>query len=152
MHFRLLLSLKHSLWILIRLLQTIDCNIGYQATRVHEQMEEQIANVLNGQKRVTFLQLHIGHQERRDSVVECLTRDRGAAGSSLNVSLRCGPWTRHIYPSFILFQPRKTCPCLTERLLMGHKESNKKKKKKRTSKFYPILMCWHLTLYSIVYI
>ena len=29
-----------------------------------------------------------------------------------------------IYPSLVLVQPRKTCPCLTERLLMGRKESN----------------------------
>ena len=38
-------------------------------------------------------------------------------------SLRCGPWARHIYPSLVLVQPRKTRPCLTERLLMGRKES-----------------------------
>ena len=31
----------------------------------------------------------------------------------------------HIYPSLVLFQPRKTRPCLTERLLRGCKESNK---------------------------
>ena len=37
-------------------------------------------------------------------------------------SLRCGPWARHIYPSLVLVQPRKTRPCLTERLLMGRKE------------------------------
>ena len=30
----------------------------------------------------------------------------------------------HIYPSSVLVQPRKTRPCLSERLLMGHKESN----------------------------
>ena len=36
------------------------------------------------------------------SVVECLTRDREAAGSSLTGSLRCGPWARHIYPSLVL--------------------------------------------------
>ena len=33
-------------------------------------------------------------------------------------------------PSLVLVQPRKTCPCLTERLLMGHKESNQTKTKK----------------------
>ena len=38
--------------------------------------------------------------------------------------LRCGPWARHIYPSLVLVQPRKTRPCLTEILLMGRKESN----------------------------
>ena len=40
-------------------------------------------------------------------------------------SLRCGPWARHIYPSLVLVQPRKTRPFITERLLMGCKESNK---------------------------
>ena len=40
------------------------------------------------------------------------------------VSLRCGPWARRIYPSLVLVPPRKTRPCLTERLLMGRKESN----------------------------
>ena len=43
-------------------------------------------------------------------------------------SLCCGPWARHIYPSLVLVQPRKTPPCLTERLLMGHKESNQTNK------------------------
>ena len=36
----------------------------------------------------------------------------------------CGPCARHIYPSLVLVQPRKTRPCLNERLLMGRKESN----------------------------
>ena len=31
-------------------------------------------------------------------------------------------------PSLVLVQPRKTCPCLTERLLMGRKESNQTNK------------------------
>ena len=35
-----------------------------------------------------------------------------------------GQGARHIYPSLVLVQPRKTRPCLTERLLMGRKESN----------------------------
>ena len=34
---------------------------------------------------------------------------------------------RHIYPSLVLVQPRKTPPYITERLLIGRKESNKKK-------------------------
>ena len=38
--------------------------------------------------------------------------------------MHCGPWARHIYPSLVLVQHRKTRPCLTERLLMGRKESN----------------------------
>ena len=43
-------------------------------------------------------------------------------------SLRCGPSARDIYPSLVLVQPRKTRPCLTERLLMGRKESNQTNK------------------------
>ena len=66
------------------------------------------------------LELEIHSGERSGSVVECLTQDRGAAGTSLH----CGPWARHIYPSLVLVQLRKTRPCLTERLLMGRKESN----------------------------
>ena len=57
------------------------------------------------------------------SVVEFFTRDWGAAGSSTGVTELC-PWARHIYPSIVLVQTRKTNPCLTERLLMGRKESN----------------------------
>ena len=70
--------------------------------------------------------------KRSGSVVECLTWDREAAGSSLTGSLRCGTWARHIYPSLALVQPRKTRPCLTERLLMGPKESNQTKLTNRT--------------------
>ena len=33
-----------------------------------------------------------------------------------------------IYPSLVLVQPRKTRPCLTEKVLMGRKESNQTKK------------------------
>ena len=33
-----------------------------------------------------------------------------------------------IHPSLVLVQPKKTCPCLTERLLMGCKKSNQTNK------------------------
>ena len=60
-------------------------------------------------------------------MVECLTRDRGAAGSSLTgVTVLCS-LARHIKPSLVLVQPRKTHPFITERLLMGRKESNQTK-------------------------
>ena len=62
------------------------------------------------------------------SVEECLTQDWGALGSSLTgVSALC-PWARHINPSLVLVQPRKTCPYIAERVLMGHKESNQTNK------------------------
>ena len=48
-------------------------------------------------------------------------------------SLRCGPWARHIYPSLVLVQPRKNRPYITERLLMGRKESNQTKTPKNCS-------------------
>ena len=51
-------------------------------------------------------------------------------------SLRCGPWARHIYPSLVLVQPRKTRPYITERLLMGRKESNQTNKKQTTVKVF----------------
>ena len=40
----------------------------------------------------------------------------------------------NFYPSLVLVQPRKTCPCLTERLLMGRKESNQTNKLNRRNK------------------
>ena len=57
-------------------------------------------------------------RERSGSVVECLTRHRGAAGLSLTgVTMLC--------------QPRKTLPYITERMLMGRKESNQTNKQIR---------------------
>ena len=55
-------------------------------------------------------------------MVECLTGDRGAAGSSLTGK------NNNINPSLVLVQPRKTRPFVTERLLMGRKESNQTNK------------------------
>ena len=63
-------------------------------------------------------------RERSGSVIECLTRDRGAAGSSLTGVTALCPWARHINASLVLVQPRKTHPYITETLLMGRKESN----------------------------
>ena len=48
------------------------------------------------------------------------------------MSLSCGPWARHIYPSLVLVEPRTTRSCLTERLLMGRKESNQTNKSNKT--------------------
>ena len=67
--------------------------------------------------------LHRFCRERSGLVVECLTRDREAAGSNLTGVTALCPWARHIYSTLELVQPRKTCPCLIERLLMGRKES-----------------------------
>ena len=37
--------------------------------------------------------------------------------------------SKNINPSLVLVQPRKTCPYITERLLMGRKESNQQTNK-----------------------
>ena len=67
-------------------------------------------------------------RQRSGSVVECLTLDREAASWSLTgVNALC-PRARHIDPSLVLVQPRKICPYITERFLMGCKESNKQNK------------------------
>ena len=59
-------------------------------------------------------------------MVECLTRDRGAAGSNLT-GVTALSLSKNINPSLVLVQPRKTCPFITEILLMGRKESNQTK-------------------------
>ena len=66
------------------------------------------------------------HREHSGSVVECLTQDREAAGSSLTgiTALWSLSKTHLSQLSLVLVQPRKNRPCLTERLLMGRKESN----------------------------
>ena len=54
-------------------------------------------------------------------MVECLTRDQGAVVSSLTSV------TALFIPRLVVVQPRKTRPYITEKLLMGHKESNQTK-------------------------
>ena len=44
------------------------------------------------------------------AVVECLTRDRRVAGLSLTGATALCPSARHINPSLVLVEPRKTHP------------------------------------------
>ena len=54
-----------------------------------------------------------------------------------------------MHPRLVLVQPRKTRPCLTERLLMGCKESKKKKKKEVCyDNSQSNQMFWYCTLHS----
>ena len=62
--------------------------------------------------------------ERSGPVIECLTRDRGATGSSLTGATALWSLSKTHFSSLVLVHPRKTRPCLTERLLMERKESN----------------------------
>ena len=66
--------------------------------------------------------------ERSGSVVECLTRDRRAAGSSLTGVTALWSLSKTHFPSLVLVRPRKTRPYITERLLMERKESNQTNK------------------------
>ena len=77
-------------------------------------------------------------------MVECLTQDRGVTGLSLTSVTALCPRARHINPSLVLVQPRKTRPYITERLLMRRKESNPTNKKvyKGLRKFMKL---WYLS-------
>ena len=70
---------------------------------------------------------HIFYRECSGSVVECLTQDWEAPGSSLTGVTALWSLSKTHLPSLVLVQPRKTHPCLIERLLMGRKESNQTK-------------------------
>ena len=63
------------------------------------------------------------------------SRQRGHGLSLTGVTALC-PLARHIYPSLALVQPRKICPFITERLLMGCKESNQTNKTYIYSELY----------------
>ena len=67
--------------------------------------------------------------ESSGSVAARFTRDQETAGSSLTGVTALCPWAKHISPSLVLVQPKKTCPYMTERLLMGRKESNQTKQR-----------------------
>ena len=62
--------------------------------------------------------------ERSGSVVECLTQDQGAAGWSHTCVTALFPLARTLNSSLVQVQPKKTRPFITERFLMGRKESN----------------------------
>ena len=72
----------------------------------------------------TFSMINLTEHERSGSVAECLIRDQRAVGLSLTGVTALWSLNKTMYPSLVLVPPRKICPCLTERLLMGRKESN----------------------------
>ena len=53
-------------------------------------------------------------------------------------------FTKNINPSLVLVQPRKTRPYITEKLLMGHKESNQTNKQIYLQIFKNISLCRRL--------
>ena len=83
-------------------------------------------------------------RERSGSVVECLTRDRRAAGPSLTGVTALWFLSKTHFPSLVLVPPRKICPYITERLLMGRKESNQTNKQ--------ICLSYCMCLYQVIMI
>ena len=68
------------------------------------------------------------HRERSGLAVEFLT----GCGFEPHRCHCVVSLSKNINPSLVLVQPRKTCPFITERLLMGRKESNQTNKLKNT--------------------
>ena len=67
-------------------------------------------------------------REHSDSVVDFLTGDRRATGSSFpGVTVLC-PWARHVYLCLVLVQPRKSSPDITKKCWLGRRESNQTNK------------------------
>ena len=58
--------------------------------------------------------------------------------------------SKNINPSLVLVQPRKTCPYITERLLMGRKESNQTKTMSRRFGFWCYSSLRLLNLYCAI--
>ena len=90
----------------------------YKCIKVHNTLADVI-------EIKTFTQLNIW--ERSGSVVECLAGDRGPWVRASRVSLCCVLEQDTLINSLVPVQPRKTHPYITERLLMGRKESNQTK-------------------------
>ena len=87
---------------------------------------ENVRPPLEPWKIIVFLKKH--HRTPswlNGSVVECLTRDIGATGSSLTGITLFWSLSKTHLSWLSTGQPRKTRPYITERLLMGRKESNK---------------------------
>ena len=76
----------------------------------------------------------LGVRERSGSVVECLTWDQGAQRVSLTGITALCSWARHINPSLVLVQPRKTLPYITEECWWDVKNQIKQTKKTFESK------------------
>ena len=73
-------------------------------------------------------------RERSGSVVECLTQDRRAAGLSLTGFTALWSLSKTHLSQLSIGPTKEDPPCLTERLLMGRKESNQTNKTLRVKR------------------
>ena len=72
-------------------------------------------------RKIFFYQCAVGGQWPSDRVLDSRQKGRGFEPHRLQDVVS---FSKNINPSLVLVQPRKTCSCITERLLMGCKESN----------------------------
>ena len=56
--------------------------------------------------------------------------------------------SKNIYPNLVLVQPRKTRPYITERLLMGRKESNQTKTMRVRPSVHPSVTSYSETVHN----
>ena len=87
-----------------------------------------------------IVRLHVSHWERSGSVVECLTRDRGAAGSSLTCVTMFWSLSKTHLSQLSTGLTQEDRPCLTERSLMGCKESNQ-----TNNTYLTVYSLWQIT-------
>ena len=106
--------------------ELIHCILFYFAISINDVIEAYVYDAYSVQTGFVY-------KERSGSVVECLTRDRGFEPHRRHcvVSL-----SKNINPCFVLVQPRKTRPFITEILLMGRKESTQTYKETTIPKHY----------------
>ena len=79
--------------------------------------------ILPGRKHEIFtIGIYVGAQWLSGKVLDSRPRGRGFEPHRHHCIVYL---SKNINLSLVLVQPRKTCPFITERLLMGRKESNK---------------------------
>ena len=90
-----------------------------------------------GSGESTLPQHQMGAQWLSGRVLDSRPKGRGVESHRRHcvVSL-----SKNINPSLVLVQPRKTRPFITERLLMGGKESNQTKQTKTTASTKPLFL------------
>ena len=86
-----------------------------------------VAQVAEGSYHLQLIRSYLGAKWLSGRVLDSRQKGRGFEPHQRHcvVSL-----SKNIYPSLVLVQPRKTRPYITERLLMGRKESNQTNKNK----------------------
>ena len=84
---------------------------------------------------ISYLKISLGAQWLRGRVLD--SRPRGCGFESHRC--HCVVFlSKNINPSLVLVQPKKTSPFITERLLMGRKETNQTKIKISSGSFYSL--------------